>query len=96
MSSRPVPLGRAWAAVLWERLWPAVVPALSVLGLFAALALSDLLVVLPGWLHTVALVAFAAALVYGVVRGWTSFRPVQEGGQVDSLRFPVINRLRHL
>ena len=38
----PLPLGRAWAAILWERLWPSVVPALSVLGLFAALALSDL------------------------------------------------------
>ncbi len=75
----PLPLGRAWAAVLWERLWPAMVPALLVLGLFAALALSDLLVFLPGWLHGVVLLAFAAALAYGVYRGWGSFRPVEEG-----------------
>jgi uncharacterized protein (TIGR02302 family) len=75
----PLPLGRAWAAVLWERLWPAVVPALCVLGLFAALALSDLLVALPGWLHGVVLAAFAAALAYAAYRGWASFRPIEEG-----------------
>ena len=88
-----LPLGRAWAAVLWERLWPAVVPALSVLGLFAALALSDLLVVLPGWLHAVVLLAFVAALAYGALRGWAFFRPVEEGEARH--RLELVNALDH-
>jgi len=86
-------LGRAWAVVLWERLWPAVVPALSVLGLFAALALSDLLVFLPSWLHSVVLLVFAAALAYGALRGWASFRPVDESEARH--RLELDNALNH-
>ena len=90
---RPPPLGRARAAVLWERLWPALVPSLSVLGLFAALALSDLLSFLPGWLHALVLLAFAAALAYGVLRGWASFRPVSEAEARH--RLELDNALEH-
>ena len=89
----PLPLGRARAAVLWERLWPALVPALSVLGLFAALALSDLLVFLSGWLHALVLLTFAIALVYGVMRGWRYFRPVKEAEARH--RLELDNALEH-
>ncbi len=46
----------------WERLWPLLVPPLGLAGLFLALALLDVLPLLPGWLHLGVLAAFAAAL----------------------------------
>lgn len=72
---RPLPrrlsllLANARAALWWERLWPAVWPAVGVLGLFIALALLDILPVLPGWLHALALVLFLAAFGLAVWRG---------------------------
>lgn len=70
---RPVALRvrLAWIALLWERVWPAVVPALGVIALFLGLALLDVLPALPAWLHGLALAIAAAALV-GVL--WRSFR----------------------
>lgn len=51
----------------FERLWPALWPPLSVLGLFLAVSLLGLWRYLPGWLHGFGLLAFAAAF------GWTLF-----------------------
>ena len=70
-SARPAPglsrrLVLARAALIWEALWPAFWPLLGVCGLFLALALFDLLPLLPGWLHAGALAAFGAALLAGV------------------------------
>jgi uncharacterized protein (TIGR02302 family) len=60
----------ARAAIWWERLWPAAWPALCVAGLFAVLALFDLLTLLPGWLHAAVLAALAPAYAVAVFRGW--------------------------
>lgn len=60
--------------LLWERLWPALWPLLAVAGLFLALALGGLLPALPGWLHLLALIAFASAAVAAVIRGFGHFR----------------------
>jgi uncharacterized protein (TIGR02302 family) len=71
--SRPVRYrGLLWlagAAILWERLWRRLWPAALVAGTFLAVALLDVLPLLPGWLHALALLAFAAALGTAVTRG---------------------------
>ncbi|MDD9875843.1 MAG: DUF4175 domain-containing protein [Magnetovibrio sp.] len=54
----------AGGVILWERLWPRLLPALSVFGLFLAVALLDLLPMLPFWLHISALALFAAIFGY--------------------------------
>jgi len=56
----------ARAALLWERAWPAVWPALCVIAIFAVLALFDLLPALPGWLHAVVLAVLALALAAAI------------------------------
>ena len=55
-------------ALLWEALWPLAWPIPTLAALFAALALFDVLPLLPGWLHAAVLVAFVAALGYFVWR----------------------------
>jgi uncharacterized protein (TIGR02302 family) len=60
--------------MLWERLWPALAPALGVIALFLVLALFDLPERLSGWLHLVLLIALAAALVAALYRGLRGFR----------------------
>ena len=49
-------------ALFWERLWPALWPAVGVGGIFLALALFDVLPSLPGWLHSLVLIAFLGLL----------------------------------
>lgn len=58
----------ARAALMWERVWPAVWPAVGLVGLFLAIGLLDVLPVLPGWLHGLLLVAFAAAVAAALAR----------------------------
>ena len=60
-------LALARGAVAWEAIWPALWPVLGVAGLFLAVALSGLLPTLSGWLHSMALAAFAAALLATLV-----------------------------
>jgi len=69
-------LALARAVVLWERLWPALWPAAGVAGVFIAVALLDLLPLLPIWLHGAALAAFAAAFGFLLRRGLRRFRVV--------------------
>ena len=64
---------RRWlarAAILFERIWPALWPALAVPGLFLLAALLDLPPLLPYWAHVALLAvtgaAFAALLVHGL------------------------------
>jgi uncharacterized protein (TIGR02302 family) len=64
----------ARAALLWERLWPALWPPLGVAGAFAVLALSGLLLILPGWLHLAILVAFAGAFGIAAFAGFRGLR----------------------
>ena len=50
-------------ALFWEQLWPALLPALTLAGVFLALALFDVLPLLPGWLHGLVLALIAGGLV---------------------------------
>jgi len=58
----------ARAALFWEKAWPAAWPALGIAGLFLVLALTDLLPLLPGWLHLLVLAGFAAGLAWSLYR----------------------------
>ena len=71
-------LAQARAALLWERLGPALWAPLSVLGAFLALALLNLLVLLPGWLHGLALLVLAAAFLLSLGIGVRRFRSPAE------------------
>lgn len=51
------------AGLAWEAFWPRFWPTLGVAGLFLALALLDLLPLLPAWLHALVLAGFLAALL---------------------------------
>jgi uncharacterized protein (TIGR02302 family) len=55
--------------LFWEQLWPAMLPALTLAGVFLALALFDILPALPGWLHGLVLVLTAGGLVWLIWRG---------------------------
>lgn len=71
-------LAQARAALLWERLGPALWAPLSVLGAFLTLALLNLPVLLPGWLHGLALLVLAAAFLLSLVIGVRRFRTPAE------------------
>lgn len=71
-------LAQARAVLLWERLGPALWAPLSVLGAFLALALLNLLILLPGWLHALALLALASAFLLALVVGVRRFRAPAE------------------
>ncbi len=60
----------SWAVIVWERLWLALWPAAAVLGLFALMALSEILPLLPSWLHSLVLAATAAAFAVLIWRGF--------------------------
>ncbi len=82
----PRGLGRhlRWAglALVWERLWPALWPAAGILGLFLALALFDLLPMLPGWAHALLLAVFGLAFLAALLPGVRRFRlPDRETGR---------------
>jgi uncharacterized protein (TIGR02302 family) len=56
-------LWRARLALLWERLWPRLVPPLAVLTVFAIVVFLDLLPTLHFILHLAVLAVFAVALI---------------------------------
>jgi uncharacterized protein (TIGR02302 family) len=66
-------LSFARAALLWERLWPALMPAAALAGLFLALALSDFLPDLDGYFHTGVLAGFALAFIGLLYHGLKGF-----------------------
>ena len=55
--------------LFWERLWLALWPAVGVAGLFVALSLLDVWTLVTGWVHVVALLAFAGAVGGALWRG---------------------------
>ncbi|MGE5515609.1 MAG: DUF4175 domain-containing protein [Bacteroidota bacterium] len=59
----------AWAVLLWERLWPLLLPPLCVAGLFVAFALFDVAPLLPVWLHGLVLAAAGGGLSFLLLRG---------------------------
>ncbi|HYH38577.1 MAG TPA: TIGR02302 family protein [Azospirillum sp.] len=66
-------LFQARAALLWERLWPAMWAPVALVGAFLVLALFNLLPMLPGWLHALVLVLLAAAFAFSLWRGFRGF-----------------------
>ncbi len=77
----PEPRFRLWqarAALLWESLLPAIWIPAAIAGTFLALALLNLLPLLPGWLHLLALLLFAAAFGLTLWRGLRRFRAPDE------------------
>ena len=52
--------------LLWERLWPRLLPPLAICGMFLAVALLDFLPMLPFWLHIIALALFAGIFGYSL------------------------------
>lgn len=64
----------ARAVLLFERVWPAIWPALGLAGLFLCLALLDLPRWLPPWPHALLLAAFAAGFAWLLVRGLRGVR----------------------
>ncbi len=89
--SRIVPF--AWAALVWERLWPRLWLGLTILGLFLALALFDVLPLLPYWMHILSLVGFAAVILWTFYRGLHTFR--MPSGQEIRMRIERDSRLPH-
>ena len=63
-------MARARLVLLWEDLWRAFWPVPCVIGLFAALALLDVLPYLPGWLHTIVLIGLGVCLIWTVIRAF--------------------------
>lgn len=55
--------GLARISLFWEHTWPAIWPAVGVVGAFAVLALLNALPSLPGWVHAIFLFGFAAAFL---------------------------------
>jgi uncharacterized protein (TIGR02302 family) len=52
----------SWASLAAERLWPILWPAGGVVGVFLILALANVFVYLPEWLHLISLMLFVGAL----------------------------------
>ncbi len=73
----------ARAALFWETAWPALAPAMGVLGLFLAIALIDLLPGLPSLFHAAALALFALAFLFLVRQG---VRKLRWPGETDARR----------
>ncbi len=57
-------IARARAIAFWEQFWPACLRPLLCLGLLLSLTLFGVFELLPAWLHTAILVAFAIAFVW--------------------------------
>ena len=55
-------------------MWPALWPSVAVVGLFATVSFFDVLPYLPGWAHSLALVAFAIAFLAALYRARLAFR----------------------
>ncbi len=96
-SSASVALSRKRSAarlVLWfERFWPAIWPALGVLGAYACAALLNIPSLLPPWARVV-LLAAVLALVAGLL--WRKLRPVRMPTEAEAdRRLERASSLRH-
>ena len=64
----------ARVVLAWESLWPVLWPAVALAGLFVAVALFDVLPLLPGWVHAALLAAFAGAFLAALAYAVRGFR----------------------
>ena len=60
-------------ALAWEKIWQAAWPPGAVAAAFVAVALLDGFSYVPGWLHLLALLAFAGAAAYAAARSVRGF-----------------------
>ena len=67
-------LAYAGAALLWERLWPRLWPFVTIVGLFFAMALLDVLPRLPGLVHLAVLVVLVAAALAALLHAARGLR----------------------
>lgn len=58
---------RAWAALMWERVWPAIVAVSAAVGLFLIVSWLGLWLALPPYGRMIGLVLFAALLVVSLI-----------------------------
>ena len=73
----------AAASLAWEALWPRLWPAVTLVGAGLAVALLDVLPLLPAWLHAGVLIVFAVALLAALAWAGTGLRRI---GQHQALR----------
>jgi uncharacterized protein (TIGR02302 family) len=64
----------AQAALVWERLWPALWPMTALVLGFLVVAAFDLLPLLPGWLHAAALLGWLGLVGAAGVLAWRELR----------------------
>ncbi len=83
----------ASASLFWEQLWPRLWRVAAVVLVFAGVVLMDLLPLLPGWLHAVALIAFAIAFFWTAARASPGFRAIAR--QDARRRLEVDSGLEH-
>ena len=86
-------LALASAALFWEQLWPRLWPAACVLGAFVAVALLDILPILPNWTHAGILLLFALALLGALIWAWPGFRKIRR--EAARTRLECDNELRN-
>ncbi|NKB19398.1 MAG: TIGR02302 family protein [Alphaproteobacteria bacterium] len=60
-------------ALAWERLWPITWPPVAVAAVFCSLALLDVFPAINGWVHGLALIAFAGVFVFLLWRAFQQF-----------------------
>ncbi len=84
---------QARAAILFERVWPAIWPALGVAGLFIVAALLDIPRQLPAWLHLLLLVATAGLIALLLWRGLRGVRRPDD--DAADRRLETASGLRH-
>ncbi|NBN80235.1 TIGR02302 family protein [Microvirga tunisiensis] len=59
-------VGRSRLALVWERLWPELYQALTLVALFVGVSWLGFWLLLPGWARLVGVAAFALALLYSL------------------------------
>lgn len=85
----------AWAraAVFWERLWPALMPAAYLAGLLLILAGFDIWRFTPVWLHWLLLVGFAGGIIALL---WLELRHLRWPDRAAAMRrLERVNLLQH-
>ncbi len=86
-------LGAARFAHAFEKIWPALWPPLAALGLFLVISLFGLWRYLPGWLHGLGLLAFAAAFVWTLTQARSAL--IWPSRHAGLGRLEEVNGLRH-
>jgi uncharacterized protein (TIGR02302 family) len=84
---------QARAAILFERVWPAIWPALGVAGLFLVVALLDIPRMLPAWGHLLLLTASLALVGFLLLRGLSRVRRPDDAAA--DRRLETASGLRH-